>query len=216
MPDGVDATESYGWLKVGCERGVERAFGAERTTILRAGSIVGPNDSAVGRLPWWLDRVARGGEILVPGKPDAPVSLIDARDLARFALSAAPGMFDAPGPLGRDTRADLMTACLAATGADAQLTYVTDEAWLVEQGVQFWTELPLWIPAAVGPATFRSDASAARDAGLTWRPLTETVADTWAWQHAVDGGWQPVASTPGLAADREQVLLAAWHPAERS
>jgi 2'-hydroxyisoflavone reductase len=210
VPAGISAAESYGWLKVGCERAVAQAFGAERTTVLRAGAIVGPSDGAVGRLPWWLQRAARGGEILVPGPPDAPVALIDARDLARFALRAVPGTFDTPGPSARDTRADLMAGCLSATGTDARLTYVTDEAWLVGQDVQAWTELPLWIPDADGPATFRSDASAAVQAGLTWRPLRETLADTWAWQRAIDGGWTPSTSTPGLAADREQELLRAW------
>ncbi len=211
LPAGVDAAEAYGWLKVGCEHAVERAFGPHRTTVVRAGSIVGPNDGAVGRLPWWLDRAARGGEILVPGPPDAPVSLIDARDLARFALRAAPGTFDTPGPLDRDTRAELMAGCLAVTGGDSSLTYVTDEQWLVDQGVQFWTEMPLWIPSELGPATFRSPADAAVRAGLTWRPLLETLADTRAWQQGVAGGWRPSGSTPGLAPDREDDLLAAWH-----
>lgn len=209
LPDGMGPDESYGWLKVGCERAVERAFGAGRTTVLRAGAIVGPHDSKVGRLPWWLDRAARGGETLVPGPPDAPISLIDARDLAQFALRAAPGTFDAPGPLDRDTRADLMAGALEVTGGEATLTYVADERWLVDQGVQFWTELPLWIPADVGPLTFHSPAAAAERAGLTWRPLRETLADTWAWQQQLD--WHPTPSTPGLAAERESELLRAWH-----
>jgi 2'-hydroxyisoflavone reductase len=128
-PGGFDPAHSYGWLKVGCERAVERAFGSARTSVLRAGCIVGPDDSAIGRLPWWLDRVARGGEVLVPGAPSDPVALVDARDVARFALGGAVGTFEVPGPVGRDTRADLMAACAAATGAAAELTYV-DSAWL--------------------------------------------------------------------------------------
>ena len=71
VPAGVGPAESYGWLKVGCERAVAQAFGADRTTVLRAGAIVGPHDGAVGRLPWWLQRAARGGEILVPGSPQS-------------------------------------------------------------------------------------------------------------------------------------------------
>ena len=59
----------------------------------------------MGRLPWWVERVARGGEVLVPGEPGDPVALIDARDFARFALAAVPGTFDVPGPSDRDTRA---------------------------------------------------------------------------------------------------------------
>jgi 2'-hydroxyisoflavone reductase len=210
VPASARESESYGWLKVGCERAVERAFGPDRTAVLRAGAIAGPHDSVVGRLPWWIDRAARGGEILVPGRPDDTIALIDARDLARFALAAPSGTFDAPGPPSRDTRAGLMAACLAATGADATLTYVAD-TWLVEQGVQHWTELPLWIPPDAGPSVFASFSEPAQAAGLRWRPLADTVADTWAWQQRVPGGWRPGGRTLGLAADRERELLTAWH-----
>ena len=119
VPEGMEFAQSYGWLKVGCELAVQRAFGAERSSALRGGAIVGPHDGKVGRLPWWIDRVARGGKVLVPGSPDAYVALIDARDLARFALSGVTGTFETPGPTHRDTRADLMAACAAATGSHA-------------------------------------------------------------------------------------------------
>ena len=209
VPETLSESESYGWLKVGCERAVEKAFGPERTAILRAGCIVGPDDGQVGRLPWWIDRVARGGDVLVPGAPSDPVALIDARDLARFALSDAAGIFETPGPPGRDTRGDLMAACAAATGSEASFTYV-DSEWLHEQGVQFWTELPLWIPPSIGPSVFDGHPGQAEAAGLTWRPLAETVADTWTWQRSIPVGWQPAPRTPGLAPDREQALLVAW------
>lgn len=209
VPDGYDAAAAYGWLKVGCERAVLRAFGAPRCTVLRAGSIVGPHDDQVGRLPWWIARTARGGEVLVPGAPDDPVALIDARDLAGFALDRVPGTVDAPGPPGRDTRADLVDACLAATGADARPTYVDDE-WLAGQDVAAWTELPLWAPRREAPGVFAAPPGTGRS-GLSWRPLRETVADTWAWQRSVPGGWRPTAMTPGLAPEREAALLAAWH-----
>ncbi|HEY7010204.1 MAG TPA: NAD-dependent epimerase/dehydratase family protein [Jatrophihabitantaceae bacterium] len=208
VPDGLDPGDAYGWLKVGCELAVQRAFGPDRCAVLRAGSIVGPYDSAVGRLPWWLHRVARGGDVLVPGAPGDPVALIDARDLARFALSAPVGTFEAGGPSTRDTRADLMAACVAATGGAATFSYV-DESWLESQDVEPWTELPLWAPTSSAPGLFAHDGAAAEAAGLSWRPLADTVADTWAWQRAVP--WQPTALTPGLAPERELALLAGWH-----
>ena len=210
VPAGLSEAGPYGWLKVGCERAVERAFGADRCAILRAGAIVGPHDAAVGRLPWWIDRVARGGEVLVPGSPSDPIALIDARDLARFALSAVPGTFDVGGPPERDSRADLMAACRDATGSDATFTYVTDEEWLAAQGVESWTELPLWVPASEGPSVFASNSAPARAAGLRWRPLEVTVVDTWAWQRTVPGGWRPTELTPGLAPERERDLLRDW------
>jgi 2'-hydroxyisoflavone reductase len=210
LPEGFDPSDAYGWLKVGCELAVQRAFGADRCGVLRAGSIVGPRDSQVGRLPWWIDRVARGGEVLVPGGPGEHVALIDARDLARFALSAPVGTFETPGPPSRDTRADLMDACVAATGVDVVLSYVED-AWLAEQDVEPWTQLPLWAPSATAPGLFEHDSAHAEAAGLSWRPLADTVADTWAWQRSVPGGWRPSAMTPGLDPERERGLLAAWH-----
>jgi 2'-hydroxyisoflavone reductase len=207
-PAGVDGSAAYGWLKAGCEQAVLRAFGADRTAVLRGGCIVGPDDVAVGRLPWWIARVARGGEVLVPGAPDDPVSLIDARDLAGFALDGTSGAFEATGPRGRDTRAHLMAACRDVTGSDATFTYV-DDKWLDATGVEGWTEVPLW--HADAPSLFRHDPAEAEAAGLRWRPLRDTVADTWTWQQAVPGGWRPTERTPGLAADREAELLAAWH-----
>jgi nucleoside-diphosphate-sugar epimerase len=210
LPDGMDEAAAYGWLKAGCELAVLRAFGEQHCAVLRAGLIVGPHDSSVARLPWWIDRVARGGEVLAPGRPEDPMSCIDARDLAQFALAGAAGTFETPGPAGRDTRADLMAACAAATGSDAALTYVADD-WLAAQDVEGWTEVPLWVPGTEGPATFVGHTAAAEAAGLRWRPLADTVADTWAWMNALPQPWHPSPRTPGLAPDREAELLAAWH-----
>jgi 2'-hydroxyisoflavone reductase len=203
--DAPGDESAYGWLKAGCELAVVRAFGADRAALLRAGCIVGPHDSRVGRLSWWIDRVARGGEVLVPGAPHDPMSLIDSRDLARFALGGAPGAFEVCG--AASTRGALMDACRAATGSDAAFTWV-DDAWLAAQDVEPWTEIPLWVPAAEAPSAFAHDTAAAVAAGLRRRPLAETVAQTWAWQ---SGGWQPSERTPGLDPAKEAALLEAWH-----
>ncbi|MBV9592571.1 MAG: NAD-dependent epimerase/dehydratase family protein [Actinobacteria bacterium] len=207
VPGEIADGGAYGWLKSGCESAVLRRFGGERSSILRAGCIVGPDDSAVGRLPWWIDRVARGGDVLVPGRPDDPMSLIDARDLARFALTRRAGVFETPGPAGRDTIGELMGSAREVTGSDARFIYV-DSDWLVARPVAPWTQLPLWAPGA--PGVFRPDPGAAEAAGLRWRPLSETVTQTWAWQRALAGGWQPTAATPGLDPLVEHQLLAEW------
>ena len=207
-PPGSDPGVSYGWLKVGCERAVSRAFGDDRVSILRAGCIVGPDDSAVGRLPWWIARVARGGEVLVPGTPLDPIALVDARDLARFAVVGPPGVFETGGPAGRDTRADLLAAAAEATGTTPSLTYV-DTGWLADQDVEPWTEIPLWAPNA--PSLFVHHNEAAESAGFHWRPLAETVADTWAWMQTVPGGWSTTSRTPGLSAAVEEDLLRTRH-----
>ncbi len=146
----------------------------------------------------------------MPGAPDDPVALIDARDLGQFALSGTPGTFETGGPAGRDTRADLFAACVAATGSDASPIYV-DSDWLQAQPVEAWTEVPLWVSPAEAPSLFGHDNRAVEVAGLQWRPLAATVADTWAWQRALPGDWAPTSRTPGLAPERERELLAAWH-----
>jgi len=202
--DAPDPETAYGWLKSGCELAVVRSFGATRSTVLRAGCIVGPDDSQVGRLPWWIARVARGGRVLSPGDPSDPVSLIDARDIARFALLRAPGTFELGGPPVR--RSALLAVCRDVTGSDARFAWVAD-SWLAAQDVEEWTEIPLWSTA---PSVFLSDSAPAVAAGLRCRPVLGTVADTWAWQQRVPGGWRPGPRTPGLDPEKEATLLAAW------
>lgn len=202
--DAPDPETAYGWLKAGCELAVVRAFGAARSTLLRAGCIVGPDDSQVGRLPWWIARVARGGRVLVPGSPDDPVALIDARDIARFAMLRAPGTFEVGGAAA--PRGELMQICRDVSGSNARFAWV-DASWLAGQDVEEWTEVPLW---ATAPSAFSHDGAAADAAGLRCRPLRDTVADTWAWQQRVPGGWRPAPRTPGLDPGKEADLLAAW------
>jgi len=203
VPDGIEDGGGYGWLKAGCELAAAREFGPERAVILRGGCIVGPYDSVTGRLPWWIARVSRGGEVLVPGSPDDPISLVDARDLAEFALTAPGGSHETAGPRDRDTRADLMNACRDVTRSGASFTYVADD-WLAAQAVEPWTEVPLWAPGA--PSLFRHGEAV----GMRWRPLAQTVADTWEWQTALPGGWGTAPRTPGLDQTREADLLATW------
>jgi 2'-hydroxyisoflavone reductase len=202
--DAPEPDTAYGWLKAGCELAVVRSFGPARSTVLRAGCIVGPDDSQVGRLPWWIARVGRGGRVLSPGDPSDQVSIIDARDIARFAMLRAPGTFELGGP--PVTRSALLAMCRDVTSSGARFVWVAD-TWLAAQDVEEWTEIPLWSTA---PSVFRHDSSAAVAAGLRCRPVLDTVADTWAWQQRVPGGWQPGPRTPGLDPEKEATLLAAW------
>src|SRR6201996_8401414 len=84
-----DATEAdYPSAKRGAELAGVAELGESRALLARPGLILGPHED-VGRLPWWLARMARGGDVLAPGPPERPLQLIDARDLARFVLDAA-------------------------------------------------------------------------------------------------------------------------------
>ncbi|MFI6290052.1 NAD-dependent epimerase/dehydratase family protein [Nonomuraea sp. NPDC050790] len=208
-PPGESGPDAYGRQKVGCELAVTEAF-ADRAALLRPGVIIGPREY-VGRIPWWLARLARGGRVLAPGTPTWPIQPIDVRDVAQFAIEVAErrrtGAFNLAAPVGGSSFGDLLQACTHVTGSRADLTWV-DHEFLIRRGVREWVELPLWRPYA---GTWRVDAARARAAGLRCRPLAESVADTWAWLQA---GGQPVdhgrAAELGITAEREAELLAAW------
>jgi len=199
----------YGSYKAGCERAVIEVFG-DRALVLRPGVILGPHEN-IGRLTWWLRRIARGGRVLGPGNPGRSIQPIDARDVANFALDLAEsgraGVFNVAAPKGHATFGSMLVQCAHATGSNSELVWVDDE-FLVEHGVRQWTEIPLW---RVHEGTWNVDATMASAAGLTCRPLAETVGDTWTWM-GEDGGPAPYGrqAQHGLSPERERQLLALW------
>ncbi len=202
--------ETYGPLKVLCEQAVSRYF-PNRASHIRAGLIVGPYDPT-DRFTYWPQRLKRGGDVLAPGSPDAPVQFVDGRDLAQWMLrltaNQTPGAFNATGPQTPLTMGQMLAACREAGANPAALTWV-DDSFLVEQGVQPWMELPLWIPASDkdAPGFMTIDCRRAFAAGLTFRPLAETVRDTLAWAEQRDPDWTWRA---GLDAEKETAVLQAW------
>lgn len=209
--------EGYGPLKARAEEALAQAL-PERHAIVRPGLIVGPHDPT-GRFTYWPTRIARGGEVLAPGRPDRPVQVIDARDLAAFCLTLAEsrirGTFNAVGP--RLTMAALLDACQrAAPDSDAHLCWKPD-AMLQVLGVAPWTGLPLWLPE--DDPTFGGmllgDAARAMAAGLTTRPIDDTVADTLAWARAPrEPGWDASKLVTTLSPQREAEILAGPKPAQ--
>jgi nucleoside-diphosphate-sugar epimerase len=216
-PDfGYDADPGpsiYGFTKAGSERAVATVFGSNRTAVLRPGVILGPHEY-VGRLPWWLRRIERGGRVLAPGSPDRMIQPVDVRDVAAFALhvSTGPvGTFNVTAPTDT-TMSDFLSACRRVTGSSAAFGWVTDEDWLVAQGVAQWTELPLWRTYA---GTWSVDSTRAWAAGLVARPLSHTVADTWSWLAAGDGGvTHERANEQGIKPAKEAAILGAWDARE--
>jgi 2'-hydroxyisoflavone reductase len=201
-PDDVVTAETYGPLKALCEDAVREVF-AERALVVRPGLIVGPHDPT-GRFTYWPHRVARGGEILAPAPPERPTQVIDVRDLGEWMVSlcerGTSGTFNATHP-GLPF-AELVEACRAVSASNAAPTWVTD-AFLLDQGVGEWMELPLWLADPAYAAADRVSVDRAVESGLGFRPLEETVRATLEQAETVDG--------VGLTPDRETELLAAWH-----
>ncbi|MFC9243608.1 NAD-dependent epimerase/dehydratase family protein [Streptomyces sp. NPDC057136] len=203
---------SYALAKRGGELAALDAFG-DRVLLARAGLIIGPGEN-IGRLPWWLGRIARGGPVIAPGPRDAGLQYIDARDLARWLLDAGVnglnGAYNIVSHPGHTTMGELLDACVRVTGSDADLRW-TDPDTLLAAGVEPWSDLPVWLPAGeLYDTLHQGDVAKAHAAGLRCRPVGETVADTWTWLVGQGGAapQRPDRPQVGLDPQLEAKLLA--------
>jgi 2'-hydroxyisoflavone reductase len=214
--DNDDIHKNYGALKASCEGVVAQHFGAGATTV-RPGLIVGPFDPT-DRFAYWVARFihpallgSRPQRAVIPAPPNRPIQVVDGRDLARWMIELLEndigGTFNACNPAGRWTLGDLIDALVDASPSPPEPAW-TDEAALHAHAVEPWTGLPLWVPSNDSDhAGFMSlDCTKAARAGLTARPLAQTIDDTAAWVIARDNGgaWKNV-----LSADAERAILAA-------
>ncbi|MBD0676908.1 NAD-dependent epimerase/dehydratase family protein [Streptomyces sp. CBMA156] len=201
-PEAEEVTaETYGVLKVQCERAARQAFGPE-TLLVRPTYVIGPRDYT-HRFDYWVRRLARGGEVLAPGRPDAPVQVVDVRDLAAWMLAlleqGASGAYHATTapPFGLGDLLDAVASAVAPPGTT--LTWVSEE-FLRAAGVPD-RALPLWPADPHTRTTSTADPAAALATGLALRPVAETARGI--------GPFEPQPET--LTPDREAELLAAWH-----
>ncbi|HEV7657158.1 MAG TPA: NAD-dependent epimerase/dehydratase family protein [Mycobacteriales bacterium] len=205
--DHEDGPTRYGYQKAGCEAAVREVFGDIRTTVLRPGVILGPHEY-VGRLPWWLRRIATGGRVIAPGSPDRSIQPIDVRDVANFAIRCVieniGGLFNVTAPIGRDSFGALLRSCRQIAQSTAELVWVPDSD-LLAAGVRQWSEMPLWRVAA---GVWQVDSSAAVRVGLVARSQADTVTDTWTWMRTTVPSKEPDrAGETGLDAAAELRLL---------
>lgn len=203
--------EHYGGLKAACEAAAEKALPG-RTTIVRPGYIVGPDDPT-GRFTYWPVRFDKGGEIAVPGAPTDPFQLIDVRDLAEWLVlmveNRTIGKFNAIGPEKPMTWGRAIAACQKATKAQSTLTWISGEFMAKQQDIEF----PIWAPYhgdTKGFHTWKNERAV--KAGMRFRPIEQTVADTLAWyqgQLKEEKGRVKMAFTPEQEAD----ILKRWKAA---
>jgi 2'-hydroxyisoflavone reductase len=198
--------ESYGPLKALCEKAVQDVFGI-RSLIIRPGLIVGPHDPT-DRFTYWPVRVARGGDVLAPDRPEVPTQVIDVRDLARFIIDLieqnVSGVFNATGPDHELSFGRFLDTCKLIGNSDAKFKWAPVE-FLNQNNVAAWSDLPAWLPDSGEDAGFaRVDISKALNAGLKFMSLEETIHDTleWANSRPADHVWKA-----GLKAEREKELL---------
>lgn len=176
--------DAYGPLKALCEYEIQQAFDG-KVLVIRPGLIVGPNDPT-DRFSYWPWRVSLGGPMLAPSPPSANLQFIDVRDLAAFIVNRieakSEGVYNVTGPRKPATFGSLLVACREAALSDATFVWV-DESFLLKEGVMPWSDLPLWVPTS-DPAFagfYNININKALKAGLSFRPLSQTVGDTLAW-----------------------------------
>ncbi|WP_127500906.1 NAD-dependent epimerase/dehydratase family protein [Actinoplanes solisilvae] len=156
--------------------------------LARAGLILGPYED-VGRLPWWLNRLARGGPTLAPGPRDLPLQFIDVRDLANFLLGTVgrDGPFDLVSRPGHTTMGEFLEIANEVTGGRAELRWTAPEV-IEAAGIEPWTQLPVYLPPGeLHDFLHGGDTSKAYANGLVCRPVRATIEDTWAWLTALPG-----------------------------
>jgi 2'-hydroxyisoflavone reductase len=206
-PDDEEVTgESYGPLKVLCEREVLRRFD-ERALIIRPGYIVGPNDPT-DRFTYWLRRAARGGEMLAPHL-DYRMQVIDVRDLGEWCVRlievGVGDVFNAIGPDVPLALGDVIDAAARVSGSDVE-PIQADTEWLVVHGVND-DQFPMWHPREEEAGVMRFSPVKAVAAGLTYRPIERTVRDVLAWDASLPSDRELGA---GMTPEREAPLLEAW------
>jgi 2'-hydroxyisoflavone reductase len=209
--DDDEKPEAYGANKVTCEALVRDGIGVDRSFICRAGLIVGPEDSS-DPFPYWVRRMARGGEVLAPGAPTEAVQFVDVDDLADWLIRAGAegisGTYDGMGaPMPRERFLTGMADAIAPAGTT--LTWI-DQEFLAEHDVQPWSgeqALPLWLPLPKYAGFLTRDVTDSLAAGLRTRPLAETARRTLEWMTADPGAVKP----GGLATEDETNVLREWH-----
>jgi len=198
--------ETYGPLKALCEKTILDLYG-ERGLIVRPGLIVGPNDPT-DRFTYWPVRIAKGGDVLTPEKPEVPVQIIDVRDLSDFIIklieNEASGIYNATGPDYELTLGTMLDTCKQVSSSDANFHWASVD-FLKENNVQEWSDMPVWVPDNEENQGFsRVNISKGLKAGMKFRSLEDTVRDTLAWANTrpADQEWRA-----GLKSEREQELL---------
>jgi 2'-hydroxyisoflavone reductase len=194
--------------KRGAELAVAEAFPAHHL-LLRAGLVLGPREN-VGRLPWWLRRIAAGGDVLAPGPAESAIQYIDVRDLAEFVVRMPPsGDYNVVSPAGHTTMGALLDACIEVTGSQGRLVWTAPDR-ILAAGISPWTQLPIWIPDdSEDYAMHQADVTKARAAGLECRPVADTVHDTWMWLLTAgpNAGVPPTDRPVGVPPELEMQVL---------
>jgi len=178
-------TYEYGVMKANSELAAIRHFGVDRSIIVRPALIVGPGDRT-DRFTYWLARLEKGGDIIIPGDRSEVVQYIDVRDLAEWMIrlleNEAAGTYNGSGPGFKMTTNAFVHGVHASFNSPVNYIQIDDINFLKENdviGIQPWV---IQLPQYAGMS--QSDNGKAIEAGLTFRPLSDSVQVTTDWWHS--------------------------------
>ncbi|MFY0631026.1 MAG: NAD-dependent epimerase/dehydratase family protein [Flavobacteriaceae bacterium] len=204
----------YGVMKATSELAAEKAFGKDRTIVVRPTYMFGPGD-LTNRFIHWPIRLAKGGEILVPGRKEDPVQYLDVRDVAewciRLAEQKAAGTYAAVGPAEVETMQDFVKNAKTTFDVENELVFVDDYKFLEENGVYYI--VPWILEDEYGYGSARIDNTKAKENGLTFRDLNTSIKETHDWWYSdalTDEQRKKFTDNPRGVYAREQELLKKW------
>jgi len=185
VPEGITEVQQleygYGVMKTKSELEARKAFGDERTIVVRPTYMMGPGDRT-DRFTYWPLRLRKGGDVMVPG-PDDPVQYVDVRDIAEWMIrlieERAAGTYNGAGPAGPTTMMQFIQEAHAAVGTDAEFIPVQDHDFLIDQNIH--DAVPWIMPVGENHGSARVNNSRGMAAGLTFRPLGQSVQDILDW-----------------------------------
>jgi 2'-hydroxyisoflavone reductase len=175
----------YGVMKANSELATLNTFGPERSFIVRPTLIVGPGDRT-DRFPYWLARLEKGGDIIIPGRTDEVIQYIDVRDLAEWMIrlveNKTTGIYNGSGPGFKMTTNAFVHGIHANYNSPVNYIQIDDLTFLEENGLYAIQPWVIELPEYAGMS--KSDNSKAIEADLQFRPLSETVSATKEWWYS--------------------------------
>ncbi|WP_115461598.1 NAD-dependent epimerase/dehydratase family protein [Winogradskyella aurantiaca] len=206
--------QDYGVMKANSELEAIRAFGKDRTIVIRPTYMLGPGDRTNRFLHWPL-KLSQGGTTLVPGKKEDLVQYIDVRDVAewfiRLAENKTSGIFNGVGPKSEQTILEFVKAGAKVFNKEINPILVDDYDFLKKQQVLY--AIPWVMADKTHYGSARTSTKNALAGGIQYRSLEATFKDTLNW-------WQSDAVDPKRKAayesnsnefhNREQALLDLW------
>ena len=186
MPEGLTENEryeqEYGVMKANSELEAIKAFGKERTVVIRPTYMLGPGDRT-DRFMHWPVRLTQDGEIMIPGRKEDLVQYIDVRDIAewfiRLAETKTAGIYNGVGPKDTQTMHQFVKEASKAFNKEHTFVSINDYDFLKENGIYY--SIPWIMPDDAHYGSARVTNAKSTENGLTYRPLSNTLNDILNW-----------------------------------